>query len=90
MVLVTILLLSGCKKDPVIYNFRSNEEDKLLNHYTIGKVITLQNELSEVKQFEINSITEKVRLRLDWIFVGMGGSDMYYFYYDSKTGINGN
>ncbi|MDR3047872.1 MAG: hypothetical protein LBU51_09765 [Bacteroidales bacterium] len=82
LLLAAILLFSACDRDPVTYKFDKNDADKLLPHYTVGKILTFRNEVGEERKFEVSEITHKINQ--DWIFVGMGGTNMYYFFYESK------
>ncbi|MDR3046287.1 MAG: hypothetical protein LBU51_01570 [Bacteroidales bacterium] len=82
LILATLLLFAACDKDPVTYRFEKEDEAKLLPHYTVGKILTFRNEVGEERKFEVTDYAQNIWQ--DWENVGMGGADMYYFFYESK------
>jgi hypothetical protein len=82
MLIATILLLNGCKKEPVTYRFTEEDKLKLLPHYIEGKIFTFVNENEEERKFKVFSIINHVAKLI--MPNGMYVADDEYYFYEEK------
>jgi hypothetical protein len=82
LLIATVLLLNGCKKESVTYHFTEEDKLKLLPHYIEGKIFTFMNETGEERRFKVLEFKQGIFQERE--YRGLGGNDEYYFFYEYK------
>ena len=84
LLLSSIFICANCEREKktVTYCFTSDDQSKLLPHYTNGKIFTFVNSYGDERKFEVVEVEQEIIQ--DYSPGGMGGWERYYYYFEMK------